>query len=351
LNVRQLQAGEVVEALVRPVDKSFGMVSLVWLALASNAHAQTIAEGVFGHFSGTQLKANMESARAMTSGDLFFDKELLMPSTFSVQGTVVETKSTDSHGVETKAIERRANIGYTQNFGKLTTVGFNAGYIKNSGYSRFTTVNLGQWWNKATILTDLSYSMSKSERQSRDYLDTDGLRIIVPPRVDGKTLRLGLTWLATTNLMLINSVSTTTSSDRPRANFMTAEGRYFFAPTLTALHLGMGRYYDTAQVNRSTDYGRISSDGYNVSVHQHLSDQWILSLLERDHFETEVPRSVDSQKIKRHTQEYRMKLRWRYVTGPVTEDVTEVYGFAGLYKSYLENSKINHVGIGGKYVF
>jgi hypothetical protein len=54
---------------------------------------------------------------------------------------------------------------------------------------------------------------------------------------------------------------------------------------------------------------------------------------------------------KRHTRENRVKLRWRHVTGPVTDDVPEVIVFAGSYYSFADESKINHLGLGGKYVF
>jgi hypothetical protein len=342
---------EAVAARAQHAAKAVSILIMTGLCGGARAQAQTTAEASIAGFSGKDLSAGVQSLRASTTGDFFFEKERLLPSTVIVQGTVIQTRAKDSYGVEKDSVERRANIGFTQSFGKLTSLSLGTGYVKNTGFSRYSSATFGQWWNKATILTEVTYSASNSERSSRDYLDTDGFRVVVPPRSDGRTGRFGLTWLARPDLMLITSASTSVSSDRPKSNAVTAETRYFFQPTLTAFHVGYDRYVDTAQVKKTTDYGRVSAWSGLISAHQHLSDQWILSLYEREHFETETPRSADTAVTKRHTRENRVKLRWRHVTGPVTDDVPEVSVFAGSYYSFADESKINHLGLGGKYVF
>jgi hypothetical protein len=121
-------------------------------------------------------------------------------------------------------------------------------------------------------------------------------------------------------------------------------------PTLTAIHISVDAYDDTAQVAKTTDYGRTSARTSHWTIHQHLSDQWIASLALRENRETETPRSIDTPVMHRHSREMRGKLRWRHVTGPVTDDVGEVYVFGGQYVSYDQTIVVRHIGLGGKYV-
>ncbi len=312
--------------------------------------AQTSAEMATAQFSGTKINAQLTSVRATTAGDFFAEPGAGYLTSITLNGAVNATELPDTYGIVSISQERRGSISLSQSVGKLTNIGVSSGYIKGAGFSRFDSLSFGQWWNKATILTDLSATMSRSERLSRDYQDTDGLRVRVAPRTDGRTWRLGLTWLARPDFMIIGSAATTTSSDRPRANAETLEARYFINATATAIHLGADAYDDTAQVVKTTDYGRIVARTANMSIHQHLNDQWIASVAIRDHRETETPRSSDSASLTRHARELRGKIRWRQVTGPVTDDVSEVFVFAGQYVSYDQSTMVQHMGLGGKYV-
>ncbi len=327
-----------------------GMMAGLGMLYPAEALAQTAVEMSVAQFTGTEINAQLTSLRATTTGDFFGEPGAGYLTSLTVQGAVNATELPDTHGVVSLASERRASAALSQSLGKLTTIGLSSGYIKGSGFSRFDTINFGQWWNKATILTELSTTWSRSDRLPRDYQDTDGMRVRVAPRADGRTWRLGLTWLARPDLMMIGSASTTTSSDRPKANAETLEGRYFINATLTAIHLGVEAYDDTAKVMKTTDFGRIHARTAYVSLHQHLSDRWIASLAMRDHQESETPRSPESPSLRRHGQELRGKIRWRQVTGPVTDDVSEVFVFGGQYRSLNESSLIQHMGLGGKYV-
>jgi hypothetical protein len=321
------------------------------MLLASKAAlAQNSLEMASVAYSGTKVNAQLHAVRATASGDYFSSPGSGYTTTVMFNGAYNISDQADSYGVLKTTKERRGSLSVSQSFGPLSTVSVSAGYIKSTGFSRFDTLTVGQWWNKATILTEVTAVLSRSDRLARDYQDTDGMRVRVAPRVDGKTWRLGLTWLARPDLMVLGSASTTSSSDRPRSNASSIEGRYFFAATKTALHIGVDTYEDTAQVEKVTDFGQVSSRTANFGVHQHLSDRWIASLMMREHGEREVPRSMESITIKRRSQELRGKIRWRQVSGPVTDDVSEVYGFAGQYVSYDQSMSIQHVGFGGRYV-
>ena len=59
---------------------------------------------------------------------------------------------------------------------------------------------------------------------------------------------------------------------------------------------------------------------------------------------------MDSPNVDRNALASQVRLRWRNVTGPVTDNVSEVYGYIGQYQSTEPDSLIRHFGIGGKYV-
>jgi hypothetical protein len=211
-------------------------------------------------------------------------------------------------------------------------------------------VRVGQWWNKATLLTEVEGFRNNSDQAARSYLDTDGRRVLTPDRVQGNRYSLNVTWLASPQAMVMGSIAKITAVNRPEANSASLEGRYFISSTLTGVHFKIGAYEDTGNVSLKTDYGRISAREWESQLHQHLNDQFILALVFRDHFERELPRSVESFSVDRHSRMIQSRLRYRFVDGPVTDMVPELYFFVGQYQSFDAKVIINHAGMGGSYV-
>ena len=327
---------------------------LVLMALVSSSQAlgETVFESSYTRFIGEKYRDNLGSVSLDYSGDHFAE------SGYSTQiygrQSFMQSFGPDAYGKSAESLVRRSTIGFDQTIESLSTVGAAYGYSLTTGSAktenRFYFVRGGHWWNKATILTNVEITESGTDRKSRDYLDRDGFRVLVPGYVSGKIYSLGLTWLATRNCMIMARANTSTSSDRPIADSGSLEGRYFLATTLTALHLKIGAYNDRSAVAQTTDYGQIRGREIEGQIHQHLTDRWIGAFVYRLHWETEVPRAMDSPNVDRNALASQVRLRWRNVTGPVTDNVSEVYGYIGQYQSTEPDSLIRHFGIGGKYV-
>ena len=324
---------------------------------ASLAASEMRGEVACVRFQGQDRFDNLFAASKSITTELFGESgqgnltQIQASGTFIKSGTPAEySESQDT------SYERRASLGVTQTLGQLSSFGISTGYTsqtnnqsKNS-LSRWYSVRVGQWWNKATLLTELEGLRNNSNQSARSYLDTDGRRVLTPDRVQGNRYSLNVTWLASPQAMVMGSIAKITSVNRPEANAASMEGRYFISSTLTGVHLKVGAYEDTSDVSLKTDYGRISAREWETQLHQHLNDRFILALIFRDHFEREKPRSIESKSVGRHSRMIQSRLRYRFVDGPVTDLVPELYFFVGQYQSYDSKVIINHVGVGGSYV-
>lgn len=329
-----------------------GSLMLVALGTSAVALNETVVESSATRFSGDKYNDSLASLGITHTGDHFAESGY--STQIAAQQILLVSMGPDVYGDETKTLERRGSIAVDQTIDQLTTIGASYGYTLATGasktFNRYYSGRIGQWWNKATILTSLEVTHSGTDRKSRDYMDTDGLRVVTPKYVSGKNYTLGVTWLATTYAMVIARATVSTSSDRPVSDSGNLEGRYFLSETRTAFHLKIAAQNDRSGVAKNTDYGQIHGRGIEGQIHQHISDQWIGAVVHRRHFETETPRSSDSPTINKSSSASQLRLRWRNVTGPVTENVSEIYGYIGQYQSTDSDSLIRHVGIGGKYV-
>ncbi len=330
------------------------MSALALTAILPSAHgfSETIAESAYTVFTGDKYLDHLGALRLQYSGDVM--SETGYATTISARQSFMQSFAPDAYGTQAETYERRVSVSLDQTIDTLSTVGASCGYSLTTGSSktenRFYSVRLGHWWNKATLLTNIEMTQSGTDRPARDYGDTDGSRIRTPGSVSGKTYSLGLTWLASTYAMVMASANSSRSSDRPVADSGSLEGRYFLADTLTALHLKLSAYKDRSMVEKTTDYGQVQGRELEGQLHQHLNDQWIAAVVYRRHWETEMLRSAASPNIDRISWSSQVRLRWRHVTGPVTDNVPEIYGYAGQYQSTESDSLIRHIGIGGKYV-
>ena len=327
------------------------IIPLALALLADAAHAQTTIESALVRFQGANITDDLFAIAASTSGEFFGEPGLGNITSAQMSGTLIKSsRPNEKKTGQIKSLERRGSIGISQTFDKLTSASVTTGYTSNSHISRWYAFKVGQWWNKATISTEMEYTKTDAHRTIIDHYDTDFARIWTPARVKGDRYTLNVTWLATTHAVLLGSISHTKASDRPNSNAKTLEGRYFIDATLTAIHLKGGFYDDTSQARPTTDYGRISSREWEVQAHQHINDQLIGSLALREHYETETPRADVNPILHKHSRATQLRLRHRFVTGPVTDQVSEIYIFAGQYGSFDQKATINHFGLGGIYV-
>lgn len=331
-------------------------ISLSPRVLAASA-TEVRGEGSYVRFQGQDRFDDMYATSFTASAEAFGESGSGNITQVAASGTFIRS-GTPSTSAESQVIslERRLSLGVSHTWPQLLSIGVNAGLTSQSDseakntFSRYYSLRLGQWWNKATLLTEFEIARSDSRQPYKRYLDTDGRVVMTPSRVEGNRYSLSLTWLATPQAMLMASLSKTTAENRPDSLSGSLEGRYFFVSTLTAIHLKNTAYEDTSDVERQTDFGRISAREFEAQLHQHLSDHVIAAIVLRDHFEVEDPRSIEDDIMNRHSKTVQGRLRYRFVTGPVTEMVPEMYLFFGQYNALDSDSKINHVGIGGTYV-
>lgn len=342
-------------------NQKLHIIAICFLATAQAALAasetEVRTEGSYVRFQGDKRFDDMFATSLIASGEVFGEPGAGNITQMTASGTFIRSAApSKTPGFETNSLERRASLGLSQTFSQLTSIGLNAGFTSQSNnesknsFSRWYSLRLSQWWNKATLLTELEVMRNDSRVPIIDYLDTDGRRVLTPNRIEGNRYSLNVTWLASPQAMLMASLTKIYSDNRPEAISGNLEGRYFITATSSAIHLKTAAYEDSSQVRQDTDYGRISARELEAQFHQHLSDHFIAAIVLRDHLETEKPRSLESDTVKRHSKMTQGRLRYRFVTGPVTEMVPELYIFFGQYNSLDSDTKINHVGMGGSYV-
>jgi hypothetical protein len=335
-----------------------GFMFLVGEVAIGASATEVRTEGAYVRFQGDNRFDDMYALSAIASGEFWGDPgqghltQIQASATFIKSGAPALYSSPS----EIISLERRASVGVVQTISQLSSFGVNFGFTSQStsdsknSLSRWYAARVGHWWNKATLLTEFEAMRNDSSLPVRSYLDTDSRRVLTPDRVQGSRYSLNLTWLATPQAMLLGAVSKIITDNRPDAISASFEGRYFVNATATAIHLKTAAYEDSSEVGRNTDYGKISAKEFEIQMHQHVTDQIIFAVVSRDHLEQEDPRSLESDLLSRHSKMLQGRLRYRFVSGPVTDTVPELYFFLGQYNSLDSGAKINHAGLGGTYV-
>ena len=331
---------------------SLKIIFVLSVFASTTSFAQTKFESAFVRFSGDNRTEDMYSVSAVTTQEVLGEAGQGNLTQVTGSGNFIQSNvpAAGYAGGQIRSTERRGSLGVDQTYEKLTSAGASIGFTGTSVLARWYSIRAGQWWNKATISTDFEFTKTNASAVPKRFLDTDGRVVVTPDNLRGDRYSLSITWLATTRAMVLARSIVSTASNRPKSNAGSIEGRYFVDQTLTAIHLLGGMYEDKSQVEKNTDFGRISAREWELQVHQHLSEKLIASLTLRNHFETEVPRSVETSTIHRHGQATQGSLRHRFVTGPITDSVSEVYIFTGRYRSIDTKKQTNHFGFGGVYV-
>ena len=355
-HVRHAVKNRINVMLTRSIIAVFVALSMTEIAYAAST-SEMRGELACVRFQGQDRFDNLFAASKSVTGEIFGESGQGHLTQLQASGTFIRSgKPAEYSKSQDISYERRASLGVIQTIGQLSSFGVSAGYTSQTNdksqnsLSRWYSVRVGQWWNKATLLTEVEGFRNNSDQAARSYLDTDGRRVLTPDRVQGNRYSLNVTWLASPQAMVMGSIAKITAVNRPEANSASLEGRYFISSTLTGVHFKVGAYEDTGNVSLKTDYGRISAREWESQLHQHLNDQFILALVFRDHFERELPRSVESFSVDRHSRMIQSRLRYRFVDGPVTDMVPELYFFVGQYQSFDAKVIINHAGMGGSYV-
>lgn len=213
------------------------------------------------------------------------------------------------------------------------------------------------WTRENTLRVGLELSQQNTNRQERDFQDTDLKRIRIASEAKGQTTTLRLTHLTTPTTILLGNVSRTTTSGRPPAMNIGGEVRQYITVLKGALHGGFDWYQDMGETTNETDYGKVSSTTQTVRYLQRLAWDLLASSTTRWHHELEETRSAASYDIAREHLSETLALRKRFVKGSWTNDCPEI----GIYYSFFRRSEaigdaitdesLSAMGVQGKYVF
>jgi hypothetical protein len=257
------------------------------------------------------------------------------------------------------------SLGVDQGIGGGTS--FGSSYSQTTGTSQGTDDRAykGQrfqlrgstWFRENTLRTGLELGHQTTNRQARDFQDTDLKRIQVASDAKGDTVTLRLTHLTTPTTILLGYASRTSTTARPAAVSAGVEGRQYITATRGALHGSFDWYLDMGDTTAETDYGRVSSTTQTVRYFQRLPWDLIASTTTRWHHELEIVRSSASYDIAREHLTETVAIRKRFVDGSWTNDCSEI----GLYYSLFKRSEaigdditdesVSAIGVQGKVVF
>lgn len=218
------------------------------------------------------------------------------------------------------------------------------------GSSKWYGVRAGQWWREDTLQTVLEARRTTATQLPAQVYDDEKRLIRLPEDVAGNNISLSVTHYTTPNLILRGQASRTTRSDRPDADGVSGEARYFVTPTDSAVHLGVGHYENVGQIDTTSDFGSIVANTVYGEWHQAFLEHGIVMVGYRTYQEIENPQgdTVDNKHL--GTDWIYSNLRWRFDDGLRTSDAAEVYVFCGRYKT-SEPRAGNLIGLGGKVLF
>ncbi len=234
--------------------------------------------------------------------------------------------------------------GYTMSFdqgvgggtGLGASFGRATGVSQGNDYKGFEQQRVGvrasTWLRQNTLRLGLDVSQQKTNREARNYLDTDGVVVRTAENVKGQSVILRTTHLTTPTTIMMAEAAQTTSDGRPAAISLAGEIRQYVTKLRGAIHGGISYYSDQGDIEPTTDYGRVTANSQTVRYFQRLPKDFIASILLRRHAETEVPRSPDSQAINRAHASEVLSLRWRYVKESWTNDCSEIGIFMGRFR-------------------
>lgn len=316
-------------ALVQHVSKTVFFVLLgASIFRETTVNAATSASLGLGRYSGDSYQGNFRLV------ELGHENNYFSPGDAGWQSGVRLSHSADPSS-ETNSLSLDQGIGSGISFGVSGSK--SKGVPESEDQAGFEMTRLagrvGFWLRKSTLRIGLEGSSQKTQKQAREFQDTDGYVVRVAGDVSGSTATLRLTHLTTPTTILLGNVSQTRSLGRPQAVSYGGEVRQFISATKSAVHLGLDRYQDSADVEKTTDYGKVTGTTETLRIQQRIVPlDMILSSTSRWHQETEVPRSPDSATLDRFHMSQIFAARWRYIEGAWTDESSEVGLFGGFFQ-------------------
>ena len=267
----------------------------------------------------------------ITSVDLVHEDNYLQPGEMGwVSGLSLSVSKDPSSTSQSIGVDQGIGNGVAFGLSLSSTKGKSLGEEPKSFENSRIAFRSSVWVRENTLRISLDGSLQKTNKEERDFLDTDGRRIKVASDASGKTATLRLTHLTTPTTILMGNVSSTSTSARPTAQSGGVEGRQYITMLKSAIHGAYDIYQDVGEIDTTTDFGQVSAQTQTLRYHQRIPFDMILSSISRWHQEKEIPRSEASYVVYSNHFSQTLGLRWRYVQGSWTNDASEV-GVFGTY--------------------
>ncbi len=224
--------------------------------------------------------------------------------------------------------------GIDQQLTTTLSVGALAGITESPlGTTKWLGLRAGEWWRSETFQTTFEARRTEVEQVPGQVYDDDRRIVLLPEHLAGNNFNLGFMHFTTPELIWRGSYSRTLRSDRPPADGITSELRYFLTPLQAAVHGTIGHYENVGEVSRNTSFGSIVANSVSGEWHQRLMDRFILMGGYRWYKETENTRTVSIDRKTLGSDWLYGSLRWRFSDGPWLGDSHEWTIFGGQYRN------------------
>lgn len=242
---------------------------------------------------------------------------------------------------ETELSETSVSVSVDQGLSVGDVVGFNAGYGSSTvGGSLWFGGKYSHWWLKETLQTTFTVTKTFVDQDPYRTLDSDGVGIEIPDKVDSLSLGVSLYQLTTPSLILQGGYQLITRSDRPASHALNGEARYFIKKTNSSAHVKGTYYSSTGDVGTDTLIGEVTAYSLAAEWHQRFMKRFVVMAGYRYYFEKELPRSSEGSIQQVGSDFIYGNLRWRFNSRKrwVATYSPELVLFGGSYTSNEPNS-------------
>lgn len=335
-------------------------VNAVLLLNSTQAIADQVQTAVAGYSDNDRINTILSGSATAAAVDLFGgNHEHKTELSLGYTHRLIKFKDTVNNAYLTKEQlhgkdemeQYTVDVGLDQQLTTTLSVGALTGITESPlGVTKWYGLRVGEWWRSETFQTTFEARRTEVNQVLGQVYDDDRRIVILPEHLAGNNFNVGFMHFTTPELIWRGSYSRTLRSDRPPADGISSELRYFVTPLQAAIHGSVGHYENVGEVSRSTSYGGIVANSVTGEWHQRMFDRFILMGGYRWYSEHENTRTVAVGRKELGSDWIYTSLRWRFGEGPWLGEGHEFSVFGGQYRnSEPRNGQL--VGSGLKVAF
>ncbi len=334
------------------VAASFAAVFL----FAFPALSDSIESAVAGYSDNDRINTILSASTALSSAKISGSEDLKTNFSLGYTHRTIKFKDTLNNAYLTgtqlngkNTMEQYTlNVGVDQQISTTLSAGVLTGITESPlGVTKWNGARIGQWWRHETLQTTFEARHTKTEQIPGVVYDDDRRQLRLPEELGGNNYNLGFMHFTTPELIWRGTYSRTLRSDRPPADGITSELRYFVTPLQAAIHGAVGHFENVGEVGNNTSYGGIVGNSVSGEWHQRLFDRYIVMGGYRWYKEDENARTESNPRKSLGSDWIHGSIRWRFGDGAWLSDSSEWSIFGGQYKNN-EPRKCSLIGSGLK---